>query len=57
MFDKIKRKMQILEEIKTMSIEELFYAWKWLEEGKFNDITISDECFSELTLQCCFRLS
>ena len=56
MFEKIKIKIQTIEGIKSMSREELHYAWKWLEEGRFNDIYISNECVSELSTWCCLML-
>lgn len=56
MFNEIKEKIQTIEGIKNMSKEELYYAWKWLEEGRFSDMSLSEECFSELSMWCCMCL-
>ena len=39
-----------------MSKEELYYAWKWLEEGRFDNLELSDEHIAELSTWCCMCL-
>lgn len=57
MYDTIKEKIQTVEGVRSMWKDELYYAWKWYEEGKFDDINIPDECITELAMWCCMSLS
>jgi len=54
MYDIIKKKIKTVDGIKSMSREQLFYAWKYLEEGILLDI--SQKCFDELVWQCSISL-
>jgi len=50
MFEMIKKQVQTLEGISYMSKQDMYYAYKWIEEGA---IELPDECFTALIDQMC----
>jgi predicted transport protein len=52
MFESIKKQILTVEGIINMSNQDLYYAWKWYEEGCFE---LTSECESELANQMCLR--
>jgi len=50
MFEMLKEQVQTLEGISYMSNQDMYYAYKWIEEGR---IELPDECFTALINQMC----
>ncbi len=49
-FSEIKEQVKTTEGIQNMSKEEMYYAWKWFEEG---NLILSSEAEGELASQMC----
>ena len=53
MFETIKMAIQ-KNDIESLSSEEMYYTYKWIEEGRFDNLEISNDFMSLLTtFMCC----
>jgi hypothetical protein len=54
MFENIKQALQN-DDITSLSSQEKYYAYQWLEEGRFEGINVSNKCYSELITFMCMN--
>lgn len=54
MFEHIKKALET-GNLNDLSSDEMYHAYIWVEEGRFDDIDISSECLSELSTFMCMN--
>lgn len=52
MYSIIEEKVKTVEDVRNMSSRDLYYAYKWMEDGS---LEVSDEVAGELVTQMCLR--
>jgi len=52
MYSYIKEEVKTVEGVQNLSSQDLYYAWKWMEEGSLN---VSDEVCSAMCDEMCIR--
>lgn len=48
----IKEKIKTVEDVKMMTSQELYYAYKWVEDGS---LQVTNDVVKELVTQMCLR--